>query len=95
MKLKFTPSAKDQFLAAVSYIHADNPSAAKRFRKRAENSLRELEKFPDSGRHIPEFPDLPHRELIVRPYRFFYRLVGRTVWIIGVWHGRQLPGQPH
>ena len=95
MKLKFTPSAKDQFLAAVRYIQVDNPTAARKFRNRAEAALRELEQFPDSGRHIPEFPDLPHRELIVKPYRFFYRVAGRTIWIIGVWHGRQLAGKPH
>ena len=95
MRLKFTPSAKDQFLAAISYIRADNPSAAKKFRNRAEKALRELEEFPDSGRHIPEFPELPHRELIVNPYRFFYRAVGKTVWVIGVWHSKQLPSPPH
>ena len=82
-------------MAAVAYIQVDNPTAAQNFRERAETALRELEKFPDSGRHVPEFPDLPHRELIVRPYRFFYRVVGKTVWIIGVWHSRQLPEQPH
>ena len=82
-------------MAAVAYIQVDNPTAAQNFRERAEAALRELEKFPDSGRHVPEFPDLPHRELIVKPYRFFYRVVGKTVWVIGVWHGRQLPEQPH
>ena len=95
MRLEFTPSAKDQFLAAVAYIQADNPTAAQNFRERAEKAHRELDRFPDSGRHVPEFPVLPHRELIVNPYRFFYRVVGDTVWIIAVWHGRQLPEQPH
>ena len=95
MRLRFTTSAKDQFLAAVAYIQVDNPTAGQNFRERAEAAFRELEKFPDSGRHVPEFPDLPHRELIVKPYRFFYRVVGKTVWVIGVWHGRQLPEQPH
>ena len=49
---------------------------------------------PESGRSIPEFPDLPHREVIVRPYRFFYRVVGKTVWVVAVWHGAQLPASP-
>jgi len=56
--------------------------------------LRRLEKFPESGRVIPEFPELPHRELIVAPYRFFYRVKGKTVWVVAVWHGAQLPGEP-
>ena len=95
MKLQFTPSARDQFLSAVAYIQVDNSPAARRFRERAESALRELERFPDSGRRIPEYPQLPHRELVVRPYRFIYRVVGETVWILAVWHGRRRMELPH
>jgi len=95
MRLRFTRSARDQFLAAVNFIKSDDPSAAEKFLNRATSSLRELERFPGAGRSIPEFPELPHRELIVHPYRFFYRAVGKTVWVVGVWHGRKLPEQPH
>ena len=94
MKVKFTPSARVQFLEGLEYIRQDSPSAAKKFREKAEAVLRRLEEFPESGRSIPEFPALPHREVIVRPYRFFYRVVGKTVWIVAVWHGAQLPGGP-
>lgn len=94
MTLRFTPSARAQFLAALAYIRRDNPSAAVQFRRRAEKVLRRLARFPASGRVIPEFPDLPHREVIVTPYRFFYRREGNTVWMVGVWHGAQLPHEP-
>ncbi len=94
MKVRFTPSARSQFLSALTHIRRDNPLAAVRFRRRAEAVLKRLEKFPDSGRTIPEFPELPHREVIVTPYRFFYRVKGRTVWIVAVWHGAQLPKEP-
>jgi plasmid stabilization system protein ParE len=94
VKVRFTPSARTQFLSALTYIRQDNPPAATRFRRRAESALRRLEKFPESGRSIPEFPDLPHRELILAPYRFFYRVKGKTVWVVAVWHGAQLPGEP-
>lgn len=94
MRVRFTPSARTQFLAHVAYIRGDNPSAATRFRKRAHEALKRLEKFPDSGRRLPEFPDLPHRELVVPPYRFFYRVVEDTVWILAVWHGKQIPDRP-
>ena len=94
MKLKFTPSARTQFLEGLEYIRQDSPTAARRFREKAETALRRLEKFPESGRSIPELPDLPHREVIVRPYRFFYRVVGKTIWVVAVWHGAQLPAGP-
>ena len=47
-----------------------------------------------SGRPIPEFPDLPYREVIVAPYRFFYRVKDNAVWIVAVWHGARIPQQP-
>ena len=93
MKVQFTLSAKVQFLSALNYIRQDNPPAALRFRKRAEAVLRRLEKFPESGRIVPEFPDLPYRELIIAPYRFFYRVEGKIIWIVAVWHGAQLPDE--
>ena len=94
MKVRFTPSARVQFFAALSYIHRENPAAARKLRSRAENKLRRLTRYPESGRLIPEFPDLPFREVIVAPYRFFYRVDAKTVWIVAVWHGAQLPDEP-
>ncbi len=94
MKIKFTPSARSQFLEGLEHIRNDSPVAARNFRERAEKELSRLEDFPHSGRSIPELPELPHREVIVRPYRFFYRVVGKTVWIVAVWHSAQLPAGP-
>lgn len=68
--------------------------AAENFRRACEESLRRLEEFPESGRQIPEFPGLPYREVILKPYRFFYRTLGDIVWIVAVWHGAQLPSPP-
>lgn len=87
-------SPRRHFLEALEYIRKDNPSAALLFRKKAESVLRQLEKFPDPGRRIPEFPDFPHREAIVRPYRFFCRVEKKTVWVVAVWHGAQQASRP-
>ena len=94
MKVRFTPSGRIQFLNAVSYIAQEHPQAAIRFRKRAERALRRLTRFPQSGRLIPEFPGLPFREVIVPPYRFFYRREDKTIWVVACWHGAQLPAEP-
>ena len=95
MRVRFTPTGRAQFLAALAYIRRENPPAAMRFRQRAEQALRRLEQFPESGRVVPEFPDLPYREVIVSPYRFFYRIQEATVWVVAVWHGAQPPEEPH
>ena len=94
MKVRFTPSARTQFLSVLNFIRRDKPSAAIRFRDQTETILRRLEDFPESGRHIPEFPDLPYREVIIPPCRFFYKIKDSVVWIVAVWHGAQLPKEP-
>ena len=94
MKVRFTPSAKAEFLSALAYIRRNKPSAARNFREHSETALRRLEEFPESGRIIPEFPELPYREVIISPYRFFYKTKGDVVWIVAVWHGARLLKQP-
>jgi toxin ParE1/3/4 len=95
LKVLFTPSGRKQFLEAIAYIYRENPSAAVAFRRKVEKVLSRLRKFTQSGRALPEFPDLPFREIIVSPYLFFYRLKGKTVWIVAAWHGAQLPEEPN
>jgi toxin ParE1/3/4 len=94
VKVRFTPSARAQFLSALAYIRRDKRSAAISFREHSETVLRRLEEFPESGRILPEFPELPYREVIITPYRFFYKIKDNVVWIVAVWHGAQLPKQP-
>ena len=94
MRVRFTPSARIQFLSALTFIRRDSPPAAVHFRDRVEKVLRRLEEFPESGRVTPEFPELPYREVVIPPYRFFYRVKGEIVWVVAVWHGAQVPEQP-
>jgi plasmid stabilization system protein ParE len=63
-------------------------------RERAGESLSRLADYPESGRVLPEFPDLPFREVVVSPYRFFYRVKDDGVWVVAAWHSAQIPGDP-
>jgi toxin ParE1/3/4 len=94
VKVRFTPSARSQFLAALAYIAHDNPGAALALRRRAGEALGRLERFPEAGRVVPEFPDLAFREVVLAPYRFFYRVKEDTAWVVAVWHSAQIPGEP-
>lgn len=93
-RVLFTPAGREQFLAALAYIAADDPAAARSLRDRAGASLARLADYPESGRVLPEFPDLPFREVVVPPYRFFYRVRDDAVWVVAAWHSAQLPGEP-
>ncbi len=94
MRVRFTHQAERQYLEALQYINTKNPAGAETVQHRAEAVVELMREHPHSGHAIPEFPELPHRELLAPSYRFFYRIVGETVWIVGVWHTCQLPESP-
>lgn len=94
MRVRFTPQAERQYLDGLRYLRRRSPAGAVTVQRRAEAVIALLREHPDAGNAIPEFPELPRRELPVPPYRFFHRVVADTVWIVAVWHGRQLPGSP-
>ena len=94
MRVRFTPHAGRQYLDALRYLRRKNPAGAASVQRRAETVIELLREHPDAGHAIPEFPELPHRELPVPPYRFFHRVVDDTVWVVAVWHARQSPQPP-
>lgn len=94
MRVRFTPSARRELLEALEFIEQDSPVAADAMLERSVAGLAQLQDFPESGRVVPEFPDLPYREVLVNPYRFFYLITNDAVWIVAVWHERQLPEPP-
>ncbi|MGV8082428.1 MAG: type II toxin-antitoxin system RelE/ParE family toxin [Coriobacteriia bacterium] len=89
-----TKAAQAQFLSALAYIKLDSPAAAYNLRRRAEKELSRLIDFPESGRVVPEYPNLGYREVLVDSYRFFYKPVGDIIWVVGVWHDAQIPTEP-
>jgi plasmid stabilization system protein ParE len=94
MDVRFTASGRVQFLAAIASIRRRSPQAARQFRQRAEKALKRLARFPNTGAPVTEFPDQPYREVYVQPYRFFYKVVEKAVWVVAVWHGAQIPEEP-
>jgi len=78
-----------------AYIALENVEAARLVVKRVQESVDRLEGFPDSGLTIPEFPTLPHREVVMPPCRIFYRLQGEVVWIVHVTRSERILRPSH
>ena len=71
------------------YIARDSHQYAKHQVERIFQSTERLQSFPESGRRIPEFPNLPHREIIVDNYRVVYRYAD-DIGTVTVVHGRRV-----
>lgn len=84
LNLRWADRALDELGEIGAYIALDNPEAARQVVQRVFACVERLEAFPRSGKRIPECPTLPHRELVVRPCRVFYRTEGTTLWIVHV-----------
>lgn len=86
----------DKVVAALEdiydYIAADSPFYARYQVEKITNSIERLQAFPESGRHLPEFPQLPYREIIVNAYRVIYRYDSgnKQIFLLNVVHGKRL-----
>jgi plasmid stabilization system protein ParE len=94
MRVRFTPHAEKRYLDALRKLRAENAAGAATVQQGTEAAVQLLREHPDAGHPIPEFPELPHRELSAAPYRVFYCVVDDTVWIVAVLRGRRRPEAP-
>ncbi|NOQ80751.1 MAG: type II toxin-antitoxin system mRNA interferase toxin, RelE/StbE family [Gammaproteobacteria bacterium] len=65
----------------AEYIALDKKSAAKKLVKQVFSATDRLEQFSESGRKPPELETSQYREIIVGPYRIFYRYKQNEVYI--------------
>ena len=87
MRVRFTPQAERQFLDVLRFLIRRDPAGAAAIHRRTEDAIAPLREHPFAGQAIPEFADLPQRELSVTPYRLFYRV--STTYL-----ERRIPARP-
>lgn len=90
MRLVWTNRAKRDLREIVSYIWADNPTAARKIRSRVETVAVYLKSQPFSGR---KGAIAGTREIVPHPsYRIVYQMTDETVFILRIVHtARQWP----
>lgn len=74
------------------YISHDSPMYARLTTESIIGSVERLQQFPESGRSLPEFSQLPYKEVIIGNYRVIYKYDSETneVKIVTVVHGSRL-----
>ena len=88
-QIRFLKIAEEDLTELVSYIAADNPTAADAIATKIEKNLDLLSQNPNLGR-IPrdeEIRNLGYRYIIVQNYIIFYTLESKTIYIHRILHG--------
>ena len=86
-----TPAAED-LQDIVDYLIEESASAAEKFLDRIEQTVGKLAKHGKTGRVVPELSKhniTRYREVVVSPWRVFYRTDGKQVYILAVIDGRR------
>ena len=92
-RVHYTTFAYEDLASLLMWIATERgPEAAEKVDRMIERAISSLERMPDRGRTVPElrdrgYPD--HREIVVRPYRIIYEVVGRDVWLVAILDGRR------
>jgi len=95
-RILWTRRARGDLSAIRTFIAQDSPDFAAVMVARIIAATDGLASFPESGRVVPELDIREIREVVHRPYRIVYRLVGADqLHVLTVHHGaRQFPELP-
>lgn len=89
----WTEAALQELSEIAEYIALDSPAAASRFVADVLDTVDRLRDFPASGRIPPELPNSVYREVVVPPFRVFYREDAKRVFALHLMREeRQLRG---
>lgn len=92
MKVELADRALADLRAIADHVGLDNPKAAARLVERILARMRQLARFPQSGRMVPERQHADARELIEGNYRIAYVVAKNAVTIVAVVEGhRRMP----
>jgi plasmid stabilization system protein ParE len=71
----WTPEARQDLQGIYDYIAAESPHYAGLVADHIIGAIGRLERFPESGRIVPELKRSDVREVLWRSYRIVYRLI--------------------
>lgn len=86
----WTNQARSDLAAIRAFVSQDSAHYASVVVAQVIAATDRLLTFPEAGRAVPEFHDPAVREVVHRPYRIIYRLVGvDQIHILTVHHAAQ------
>ena len=89
MELQWTEIAKADLRCLYAILAMKNPMAAARAMQILVAAPEKLLVDPRIGKRLEQFAALDVRRIIVGQYELRYELLGSTVVVLRVWHGRE------
>ena len=93
VRVRWTPLALADLLAARAWLLARSGSAERALVRDLARALARLCKHPRLGRVVPERRRSGWREIMLPPFRLVYALEGRELHVLRFWHSRRDPEQ--
>jgi len=93
MKVEYTPRARDDLAAILTYIEQHSPQGARNVARAIRKTIELIGEFPESGRLAGEQGT---RVLPVGryPYLIYWSIEGAKVWIVHVRHAARRQWNP-
>jgi addiction module RelE/StbE family toxin len=88
--VRWTPQAVEDLRSIRLFIERDSPRYGRLVAERLFEATLRIERFPRSGRIVPEVGREEYRELIVGEYRIVYRLDGDAAVLLTVFRSSRL-----
>lgn len=88
----WTQWAKFDLHDILTYISKNSPQAALQLLDKIDENINNIDFLPEKGRKIPELEAYHlgnYREIILSPWRIFYKVDTRIIYIIGIIDGRR------
>lgn len=85
-KIIWSPRAASNLEDICEYIARDSKYYATLFAKRIIATVKNMPKFPKSGRIVPEYNSENLREKIYKNYRIIYRVKRNFIEIVAICH---------
>ena len=90
MKVVWSELAVERAYDEARYIAEDKPEAALAWLEGLFRSTDRLERFPKSGKLVPEIGRAEYRQIVYRSHRIVYRVENKQVSILTVRRFKQL-----
>lgn len=91
MNIQYSPEAVDDLIRLREFIAVKNPYAAKHVSERLLSGINKLKIIPKMGLPVQQSPEPETiRDLFIAHYTVRYLLTDNTVFILRVWHGKEI-----